>query len=147
MSTLVMLYLTPAIEFITEQLKISESLSAVTLLAFANGYNIIYNISAGDVVTAIVATETLDGISYNIGSLYGAGFFVATLVVGITIINSQTYIVMKSYFIWRDILFYILATIIVIIYGILGEFSLIDSSIILIIYNILVIVVIFQDKI
>lgn len=46
------------------------------------------DLRAGDVVTAIVATETLDGISYNIGSLYGAGFFVATLVVGITIINS-----------------------------------------------------------
>ncbi|CAD8059397.1 unnamed protein product [Paramecium sonneborni] len=138
MSTLVMLYLTPAIEFITDKLNISQSLSAVTLLALANG--------AGDVVTAIVATETLDGISYNIGSLYGAGFFVATLVVSITIINSQTYIVMKSYFIWRDILFYIFATIVVIIYGIIGELSLIDSSFLLIIYFILIIVVIFQDK-
>ncbi|CAD8144515.1 unnamed protein product [Paramecium octaurelia] len=138
MSTLVMYYLTPAIEFITEKLNISQSLSAVTLLAFANG--------AGDVVTAIVATETLDGISYNIGSLYGAGFFVATLVVGITIINSQSYIVMKSYFIWRDILFYIVATIIVIIYGIVGGFSLIDSAFLLLIYIILVIIVLFQDK-
>lgn len=101
------------------------------------------NLRAGDVVTAIVATETLDGISYNIGSLYGAGFFVATLVVGVTIINSQSYIVMKSYFIWRDILFYIVATIIVIIYGIIGEFSLIDSAFLLVIYIILVIIVLF----
>lgn len=50
---------------------------------------------------------------------------------------------MKSYFIWRDILFYIIATIIVLIYGILGEFSLIDSTFLLIIYIILVIIVLF----
>lgn len=57
----------PSITFICDWLKLSEALAAVTLLAFANG--------AGDVITAIVASSTDNGISYNIGSLYGAGLF------------------------------------------------------------------------
>ena len=57
----------PSITFISDWLKLSEALAAVTLLAFANG--------VGDVITAIVASNTDNGISYNIGSLYGAGLF------------------------------------------------------------------------
>lgn len=57
----------PSITYICDWLKLSEALAAVTLLAFANG--------AGDVITAIVASGTSNAISYNIGSLYGAGLF------------------------------------------------------------------------
>jgi sodium/potassium/calcium exchanger 6 len=53
-------------------LGISEALAAVTLLAVANG--------AGDVITALVASGTASGISYNIGSLYGAGLFCTSFV-------------------------------------------------------------------
>lgn len=57
----------------TEALKISEALAAVTLLALANG--------AGDVITAIVAGSAPGsaGISYDVGALYGAGFFVCAV--------------------------------------------------------------------
>ena len=48
------------------------------MLAFANG--------AGDVLTAIVASDSKEGISYNIGALYGAGLFVITFVVAIAIL-------------------------------------------------------------
>ena len=58
----------------------SESLAAVTLLAIANG--------AGDVITALVASGTNDGISYNIGSLYGAGLFCMSIIIATTIKNS-----------------------------------------------------------
>lgn len=71
-------YVAPAIVNLCEYLKLSESLAGVTLLAFANG--------AGDVLTAIVASDSKEGISYNIGSLYGAGLFVITFVVAIAII-------------------------------------------------------------
>jgi len=53
------------------------------------GISFIPNDSAGDVVTAIVASGTPDGIDYNIGALYGAGLFVTTVVVGITIVNAK----------------------------------------------------------
>ena len=46
-------------------------MAAVTLLALANG--------AGDVITALVASGAEGGISYNIGALYGAGFFVCSV--------------------------------------------------------------------
>lgn len=48
-----------------------EALAAVTLIALANG--------AGDVVTAIVASGADGGVSYNVGALYGAGFFVCSV--------------------------------------------------------------------
>lgn len=49
----------------------SDAFAAVTLLALANG--------AGDVITAIVASGAPGGVSYNIGALYGAGFFVTAV--------------------------------------------------------------------
>ena len=73
-------YIAPAIVYLCEYFKLSESLAGVTLIAFANG--------AGDVLTAIVASDSKEGISYNIGSLYGAGLFVLTFIVALTILNS-----------------------------------------------------------
>lgn len=86
----------------SEYLKLSEALAGVTLLAFANG--------AGDVVTAIVASSSKEGVSYNVGALYGAGFFVLTLVIALTIQSSKTEIKVYKSVIFRDIGFYIIAT-------------------------------------
>lgn len=66
------------IQVISNALGLSESLAAVTLLAFANG--------AGDFITSIVASDSDGGVSYNIGALFGAGLFVCSLVVGICIL-------------------------------------------------------------
>lgn len=67
-------YIVPGITYISEALKLSEAMAAVTLLALANG--------AGDVITAIVAASAPGraGISYDVGALYGAGFFVAAVI-------------------------------------------------------------------
>ena len=73
-------YVSPAVVYLAEYMELSEDMAGVTLLAFANG--------AGDVITAIVASDSKEGISYNIGSLYGAGLFVCTLVLSLTILNS-----------------------------------------------------------
>ena len=66
-------YIVPGITYISEALKLSDAMAAVTLLAFANG--------AGDVITAIVAANApgRGGISYDVGALYGAGFFVSSV--------------------------------------------------------------------
>lgn len=85
-------------------------------------------------------------MSYNIGALYGAGFFVSTLVIGITIINSKSFIVMKPYFVWRDLFFYIFSTFVIIMFGIIGEFSLFNSISLLLLYFVLIIIIIIQDK-
>lgn len=74
-------YLAPAIVYLAKYLNFSEGFAGVTLLAFANG--------AGDFITAIVASDNEEGLSYNIGSLYGAGLFVLTIVIAFTIRNSD----------------------------------------------------------
>lgn len=67
----------PSIAYISEWLKLPEALAAVTLLALANG--------AGDVITALVASGSSDGISYNIGSIYGAGLVILFFSVNILV--------------------------------------------------------------
>jgi len=61
-------YIVGALEYINDWLGLSDALGACTLLALANG--------AGDLVTAIVASDSDEGVSYNIGALFGAGLFV-----------------------------------------------------------------------
>ena len=53
-------------------------MAAFSLIALANG--------AGDVIIALVASTKEGGLNYNIGSIYGAGFFVCAMVVCLTIL-------------------------------------------------------------
>jgi sodium/potassium/calcium exchanger 6 len=123
-------YVAPAIVFLSRFLELSEALAGVTLLAFANG--------AGDVITAIVASGSKDGISYNVGALYGAGFFVLTLVVALTILNSETKIKVEKSVIFRDIGFYILATCYIIGVAYYGEITWFLSLGMLLLYGLYV---------
>ena len=102
-------YIAQGIQNITDWLKISDSLAAVTLLAFANG--------AGDVITAIVASDAEGGVSLNIGSLYGAGLFGCAMVVGICILQSKDGMSFDSQVIYRDVFLYIGATLIMIFFA------------------------------
>merc|ERR1712195_299161 len=70
-------YIAAAIDYIVNRYKIGEAIAGVTLIALANG--------AGDVVTAIVASGSADGVAYNVGALFGAGLFVCTIVMTFTI--------------------------------------------------------------
>jgi len=70
-------YVAEALVYLSKALKLSEALAGVTLLALANG--------AGDLLTAIVSSDSAEGVSYNIGALLGAGLFVITVVLFFTI--------------------------------------------------------------
>ena len=59
----------------------SQTLAGVTLLAFANG--------APDVIASFTAGETVEGIPLIIGSIFGAGLFVTTIVVGRVVQQSE----------------------------------------------------------
>jgi len=52
--------------------------AAFSMIALAN--------SAGDLIIALVASTKEEGLNYNIGSIYGAGFFVCAMVVCLTIL-------------------------------------------------------------
>lgn len=71
-------FICTGITYIAASLKMSDNLAAVTLIALANG--------AGDVIVALVAGSSSGGVSYNIGSLYGAGFFVCSMVICLSIL-------------------------------------------------------------
>ena len=106
----------------------------MTLLALANG--------AGDVLTALAASNNSEAVEYNIGALYGAGFFVCTIVVALNIYNSEKGIQLHPPAVCRDLGFYILSTFIILCYGIKGEFNLEDSIIMLLIYIMYIIFVV-----
>lgn len=111
------------------------------------GFEIILTFSAGDVVTAIVASTSVDGINYNIGSLYGAGLFVTTLVVGMTILGAgESGVQLEPASIWRDVGFYIVSTILIIIFGAVGNLGIIAAVVLLILYVLLVLCVFITEK-
>jgi solute carrier family 24 (sodium/potassium/calcium exchanger), member 6 len=130
-------YIAEGIQAISERLGLSESLAAITLLAFANG--------AGDVITALVASGTEGGVSYNIGSLYGAGLFVASAVVATCIIQSEKPMVFDKMIIYRDVGFYIIATLMCLFFAWYKFITWWSSLLLLGLYVAMVLVVIAHD--
>jgi len=129
-------YIAEGIQRISDALGLSESLAAVTLLALANG--------AGDVITALVASGSEGGISYNIGALYGAGLFVLSFVVAVCIFKSEKSIVYDPMIIYRDIGVYIVATLATLGFALYGEITIWSSLILLALYVGLVLIVLIE---
>lgn len=126
-------FVCPGITELSDALGFSEDLSAVTLVALANG--------AGDVITALVAGSSGGGVSYNIGSLYGSGFFVCSIVISLTILKlGDTPLDVNPTTIWKDIMFYIFATVVTIVFGGIGKIYWWSAAIFLVIYAALVVV-------
>ncbi len=109
-------YLTPVLTRISTALQLSETISGVTLLAFANG--------APDILSVISAGGEEDGIYIAIGNLFGACLFAATLVIGKCITACPKPIVMQPASWNRDLIFYMLALVMVLIYGVMGHIHL-----------------------
>jgi len=125
-------YICPSIEYIKDLCNMSEALAGVTLLALANG--------AGDVITAIVASGSEDGVSYNIGALFGAGFFVCSMVICLTIKKAKDDIKVSASTIYRDVGFYIVGSALCLFYAIWGKIPWWGAMSMLILYGVLVIV-------
>lgn len=80
-------YLSPALTNLSNKLGLSETLAGVTLVAIGNG--------APDVIVAITAAQggghkddDDDGISFTIGSIFGAGLFVTTMCLSLVLVKS-----------------------------------------------------------
>ena len=131
-------YVAEGIQEISDKLGLSESLAAVTLIAFANG--------AGDVITALLAGSEPGGVAYNIGALYGAGLFVCSLVVAICVLQSKDDLALDKMVIFRDVGFYLLATFITLLFAYFGAITVISAITYLIIYVLLVMAVLYTDK-
>jgi Ca2+/Na+ antiporter len=128
-------YLTPVLTLISESLNMSETISGVTLLAFANG--------APDILSVISAAGEEDGIYIAVGNLFGACLFSITLVIGRCISVCPKPVVMLPQFWNRDLIFYIITLIVVLIYGVIGSLNIWFSASFFAIYIVYLIVVVY----
>ena len=101
---------------------------------------------AGDVITAIVESGTDEGISYNIGSLFGAGLFCSTITISLTILQSDKALPVTQMTIYRDVSFYLLATFLTVGFAIYGKLTVITSILFICLYVALVIIVYLQSS-
>jgi sodium/potassium/calcium exchanger 6 len=107
----------------------------VTLLAFANG--------APDILAVISAAGEEDGIYIAVGNLFGACLFSITLVIGRCITVCPKPVVMQPHFWNRDLIFYIITLMVVLIYGMIGSLNIWFSASFFLIYLVYLGVVIY----
>lgn len=131
-------YLTPVLTKVSEALKMSETLSGVTLLAFANG--------APDIIASFASSGSEGGLYITIGNLFGAGLFCSTLVVARCIQVSSRRIQMEPKAWSRDLIFYILTSLILIIYGLIGYITIWMSLVFVVVYIVYLTIVLYQDR-
>ena len=131
-------YLTPVLTKVSLALNMSETLSGVTLLAFANG--------APDIISSFSAGGSEGGLYISIGNLFGAGLFCSTLVIGRCIQVSKNKVVMEKDQWNRDLIFYIVAGISLLVFGMVGYINYYMIAGFGLIYVVYLAVVIYQDK-
>lgn len=132
------IYLTPVLTKVSEALNMSETLSGVTLLAFANG--------APDIIASFTAGDQAGGLYITIGNLYGAGLFCSTLVVARCIQVSKRRIVMERDQWNRDLIFYIMTSLLLVVYGIVSHISVWMASLFYVVYVCYIAVVLYQER-
>jgi Ca2+/Na+ antiporter len=98
------------------------------------------------VITAIVASGSTEGVSYNIGSLFGAGLFVCAMVIYATITKSDTEIIVNRNTIYRDVGFYIAGSLLCLFFMFWGQIPWWGALSMLLMYGGLVIVTWIQDR-
>ena len=117
---------------ISDNLKLSPAMAALTLIALANG--------ASDVITAIISAGTEGGINYNIGGLYGAGLFIGGLVMPMCIIWSKTgWAHYGMDMIIRDILIYAISIPMMMLFAYDGEIQWYEALLMILVYIFMVI--------
>lgn len=130
-------YLSASIAKITRKIRISETMAGATLLAFANG--------GIDVIAAFTAEKTPGGIPLIVGSIYGSGLFDFSLTAGLVVMAAREIHLVKKHF-WKDVGFYLLATVYLIGLGIYGWITPLNISGFFVIYIVYLIVIILMEK-
>lgn len=92
-------FLCPSLVVITKTLHLSQNIAGVTFLAFGNG--------APDIFSSIAGTQQ-NRSDLVIGTLFGAGIFVTSVIAGSIIVNKPFKIMERPFL--RDIVFYICAS-------------------------------------
>lgn len=132
-------YLSIALGNVSKRLGMTEALTGVTLLAYANG--------APDIISSMVAGDQADGALLSIGALYGASLFTCNFVFGSVVHNAVgegNLELPRSLFI-RDIMFFFGATTLLIILAFTGIDTIWVAVILLSSYVVYVLIVAFEE--
>lgn len=138
LSTLTDNFLQPSLRSIYTKLGISETMAGLTFMAFGNG--------GPDVITAIIGSGRDDGQGalLPVGTLFGACLIATCLIVGMTIKVSLTKIEINGETVTKDIVFYLIASVTLLIYGVIGFINIGMSCIFFVYYMIYIGIVIKQ---
>jgi solute carrier family 24 (sodium/potassium/calcium exchanger), member 6 len=128
-------YLTPVLTKIANVLNLSETIAGVTLLAFANG--------APDIVASATAGDTDGGIFIAVGALFGAASFGYTVVLGYCIVKNKGVVEMPKAEWIRDISFYLIGALVILLYGYIGKINTFMSIAFIGIYLVYFVVVLY----
>ena len=130
---------TPALLKLSEYLKMNSILASVTLLALANG--------AGDVLTSIASGGEEGDISLVLSILYGSGFFVQTIVFGLTIFSATKIVKLDRKDVIRDYSMLLFVNLYIILIGLFyKKITILISCSFFALYIIYVIIVIIQNS-
>ncbi len=131
-------YLEPAVSKVSKVLRFSESLAGVTLLALANG--------APDIIASYTANEGegSEGIPLALGALFGAGVFTTSIILGRVVLNSESIDLIPGTF-KRDVLFYILIDIVLLVLGWIGKITFWNAVMIFMVYTLFVIKAVYDE--
>ena len=121
------IYLSSSLTTISERLGMSQNLAGVTFLALGNG--------APDVIASIVASDPSESenINFALAALLGGGIFITTLVFFTVIFYAKKVKVEKHLFL-RDIIFYIVTNIGILLMSINRKIGLLEAIIFLSLY-------------
>ena len=129
------IFLSTSITKIVETFDINQNIAGVTLLAFGNG--------APDVISSLVASDDMEGITFSISSLIGGGMFVTSFVLGSIVFKGKNILVNSNMF-NRDLFLYIISLLYIIIISYKQRITLIYSLIFILIYSISIILAFYQ---
>ena len=106
-------YLSVGMQDLSKRFKLSPALAATTLIAFANG--------APDVLAAFTSGDKAGAAFISIGALFGAFIFNSTLVIANILFTVNSEIVLSKWSVLKEMFFYALAVVIILIFAIFKE--------------------------
>lgn len=124
-------YFSSTLTIISEKLKLSQNIAAMTLLALGNG--------SPDIISSIVASLSSDNndgdsLGMSIGGLLGSGIVLTTLVFALVILFSENGIEVIPKMFVREGLFYIFSLFLLLIFSIDGKIVLWEAVSFIFIY-------------
>ena len=106
-------YLSINMSDLAKRFKLSPTLAAITLIAFANG--------APDILSSVQNSSLAEGNIIAIASLYGSFIFSITLVLGYVIMSTENDTQLPIIPVCKEIAFYVLSILVVLLFGYIGK--------------------------